>query len=548
MTREQYDKYAMAKALAHYGAIASLVTRPLTPEQHAAELKNVCATRHLYPHPKDPELMVERKVSPRQANRLEDWYRNGRHYNGVFIPPGFNALLPLPRKDQGLPRVLSEEDIQEAIRLRNEAPTRNTAALLELLASAAEAKGVEPPRIKEATLAYHLRSRHATRRELKKQGRVYPRYEHKRRNAVWQGDWSQGIPLPNPLDPKKIRYCHLHAFIDDHSRYVPHGEFYFRQNLPCLQDAYRKAVLKGGLAEVNYFDNGGSYQHKQMKLMAARLGVQIVFATPYAPEGKGKIERFFKTVKDSLYPEALRANIQTLDELNSFFWAWLEKYHDRVHSETEQTPRERWEAGASEVRWADPAQLSDIFLWEEQRTVDKSGCVDLGGNKYAVSEYLVKQKVVVRFDPFDMSQIRIVHRGQFVQVASPQELVSHTFRKALPRRIEHPAPLESSTGYRKQLSEGYRRQADATLQRLQPGNEPYLTRSEFAALLVSTLGRSLGLGDSAASADFFARYAPLNRLLVEAALRRAVEDKGTQRHLRFYLDAVKTARVGKEGV
>ncbi len=541
MTPEQYEQHGIDKGLAHFGAIAPLVTVSLTPEQYAEVFHQVCSQRHHYPN-------GERKISPRQLRRLVQWFRHGRDYEGRHIPAGFNALRPLPRKDQGVPRVLSTEDIQRAVRLRKEEPRRNTAALLELLAAEATANNETPPDIKEATLAFHLRAHHATRRELKKEGRAYARYEHDHRNAVWQGDWSQGIPLPCPLDPKKIRMSHLHVFIDDNSRYVPHGEFYFRQNLPCLEDCFRKAILKGGLPHSTYWDNGAVYQARQVKLMAARLGIQVIFATPYAPEGKGKIERYFKTVKDALYPEALRADLRTLEELNNFYWAWQEKYHDRIHSETEQTPRERWEAGVAQVRWPDAAQLGDIFLWEETRQVDKAGCIEVSGNTYPVAENLVGQKVDVRFDPFDLSRVRIFYRGQFVQAASPQELVSHTFRKALPRRIEYPAPLESATTYRKQLSEGYRQEVDATLQRLQLGSDAYLTRPEFAAVLVTILGRNLTVADGAATADFFARYAPLNRILVESALRRAVEDKGAQRHLRYYLDAVKAARLGKEGV
>ena len=151
--------------------------------------------------------------------------------------------------------------------------------------------------------------------------------------------------------------------------------------------------------------------------MAARLPSRVVFATAYHPEGKGKIERFFRTLKESFYPEARRADIQTLDELNVFFWAWLEQYHDTVHSETHQTPRERWEAGADQAEWPEPAAVVDLFLWEETRKVDKSGCVRMDGNAYPVVEYLVNQKVSVRFDPFDLSSIRVHHKGKLVCTA-----------------------------------------------------------------------------------------------------------------------------------
>jgi putative transposase len=402
------------------------------------------------------------------------------------------------------------------------------------------------PTIEEATLAFHLRQRGATRKALRRAGRVYPRYEHTHRNAVWQGDWTQGIRIPHPTSPGKLRLTHLHVFIDDHTRYVVHGEFYFRQNLPCLEDCFRKAVLKGGRPERTYWDNGAVYQAKQIQRVAARLGTQVIFATPYHPQGKGKVERFFKTVQDAFYPEAERAALSTIDELNTFFWAWLEaSYHQQVHSEIETTPHERWEAGKDNVQWPDPASLGDLFLWEEKRLVNKAGCIELGGNAYPVPEHLVGQWVSVRFDPFDLSTVRVYDKNILVGVVAPEQLVSQTFRKALPERLEKPAPLESATTYRKQLSEGYRREVAALVHQSRPDRDSNdcLTRPELAALLSELMaGRQFTVEEGSQIADFFSRYAPLSTALARKAVQRAVEEKGAQRHVRFYLDALKQGR------
>jgi hypothetical protein len=301
---------------------------------------------------------------------------------------------------------------------------------------------------------------------------------------------------------------------------------------------------------VFFVDNGAAYQHHQLERMAARLGIQVVFATPYHPQGKGKVERFFGHVKTSFYPEARRANIQTLQELNEFFWGWLEQYHAREHSELETTPRARWEAEAAHARWPDPATLAEAFLWEEERLVDRTGCVHIEDNAYPVPEHLVGQKVSLRFDPFDLSTVRVFHSGVYVDTVAPYEMTSNTFRKALPRRIETPVPLESATAYREQMSRNFRqrlhRVVDASTPR-DPGTD-CLTRSEFAALFSERLaGRMFTAAEGYAVADFFVRYAPLRNHIVEAALLLAVEEKGSGRHLRFYLDAVRAARKGQGG-
>jgi transposase InsO family protein len=544
MNQAEWERHALDVAVARHGVIAPLVSRTMTEEERAQVMRQVLDAVHRLPGGR------EGRVSARSVRRWCRWYAEGhRNDKGELVSePGLEALKPQGRTDRGVPRRADPALVERAVRLRQEEPKRTTGTILEILKREALARGEQPPDVREATLAFHLRRLRATRRDLKREGRAYPRYEHPHRNAVWQGDWSQGLPLPDPQDPKRTRMSHLHVFLDDHSRFIPHGEFYFRQNLPCLEDCFRKAILKGGIPSRAYFDNGAVYQARQVQLVAARLNVQVIFATPYSPEGKGKVERFFRYCKESFYPEARRAGLSSLEELNQFFWGWLEEvYHSHRHSQTEQTPRERWEAGADGVRWPAPGSLADVFLWEEERLVDRAGCVSLSGNAYPAGEHLVGRKVVLRFDPFDTTRVRLYVDGTFVEVLQTQEVVSRTYRKALPRRHEKPSPLESSRTFREQVSESYRREVEATLAQsrqaggLTPG---WLTRAELAALLVEALGgRSLTVGEAAQVSDFFGRFAPLPAEAARAALRRAVEEKGTTRHLRFYLEAVGKARL-----
>ena len=142
--------------------------------------------------------------------------------------------------------------------------------------------------------------------------------------------------------------------------------------------------------------------------------------------------------------------------------------------------------------------------------------------------------------------VRIHVKGAFVETAEPLTLTSHTFRKALPRRVEKPAPLESSESYRKRLSLGYRREVEAVQARArQEGRtSDCLNRAELAALVCESLGgRQLTMMEAAALADFFRRNAPLREDVTRRALQRAVEEKGMQRHLRFYLDAIRDMRL-----
>ena len=107
-------------------------------------------------------------------------------------------------------------------------------------------------------------------------------------------------------------------------------------------------------------------------------------------------------------PEVEASEITTLADLNESFWAWLELiYHRRVHSETEQTPLERFQAGLAEIRSADAETLRKAFLWREPRKVRRDGCINLQGNTYQVPASLARRKIELRFDPFDLSRLEI---------------------------------------------------------------------------------------------------------------------------------------------
>ncbi|MCW5869062.1 MAG: transposase [Candidatus Eremiobacteraeota bacterium] len=548
MNQNDWERAADDLALARYSVIAPLICRQLSKAELLRVKAEILASIHQFPDGKT------RNVSRRTLDRWCEWYRSGHLSDDgeTLSEPGIEALRPVRRLDQGSTRVLDQAIIERAVALRREEPSRNTNTLVELLKSEAKASGLQIPSIVEATLAYHLRHRKVTKRDLKKESRAFPRYEQPRRNVTWQGDWTQGFPILDPSSPNKPRLCHLHAFLDDQSRYIVHAEFYFRQNLPCLEDCFRKAIVSGGVPERVYWDNGAVYHSRQIKLIAARLKTEVIFATPYSPEGKGKIERWFRTVKEAFYPEARRAGIKSLADLNEFLWGWLEaSYHTKLHSEIQCTPLARWEEGAGQARYPDPAGLVDLFLWEQQRQVDRSGCIQLAGNLYPVAEHLVGRKVTVRFDPFDLSRVRLYENGRFTQLLEPQTLTSRTFRKAVPKEKKPDSQLGSSAAFRDQMAKEFRERAGETVSRARgsanKNPRELMTVGEFCCCFQESLaGRSLTASDGKWLQDFYARNAPLAKPMVASALAKAVEAKGPNRHLRYYFDCIQAARLDEK--
>jgi putative transposase len=133
-------------------------------------------------------------------------------------------------------------------------------------------------------------------------------------------------------------------------------------------------------------------------------------------------------------------------QLNTLFTAWVETvYHRRQHSETGQSPLERW--SVISPRLPSPAQLREAFLWSEWRTVTKAATVGLHGNKYEVDAVLVGRKVELVFDPFDLTRIEVRWRGRAMGTAVPHVIGRHVHAKARPDDTTPPEPVQTGIDY-----------------------------------------------------------------------------------------------------
>ena len=512
------DDHPQEVALARFAVIATLVTRKLSRAEASVTRAALLAMPHSFPN-------GERKIARRTLNRWTLAYLTALP-NGTVA--ALNALAPQGRDDKGKPRVFDEKDLEEAIRLRTELSTRSTALLIEHLGEG---------KVKEATLAYHLRRRGATRKAIGKTGRAFPRYEAPEVNATWQSDVKDGLWIPDPLEPSRFKEVHLIGFIDDHSRLVTHGEWYFKESLPCLFDCFKKAVIGYARPSKCYVDNGPIYRSKQFKLVAARLGTKVINSTEYCSEGRGKVERFWQTVAGGFISEAEHAGIPTLAELNRLFWGWLDTYNRRVHGSTGMAPIDRWLAGSDRIHRPLPGDLAEAFLWTETRQVKKTGTFALGGNEYTVDDALVGKSIEGRYDPLDLANMRVYKDGAFACLAVPAVLVAHTHRKATPK--PHDAkylPLPSSKrllAARAGVREG---QVASDLDLLVPTLAPmHLDVDAWRGMLEAAIGRVLVETERDTARAFFERHAFMRGPGVKDVLDPIVERYGRERHLTFYL-------------
>lgn len=349
---------------------------------------------------------------------------------------GFDALVPSPRQSQ--PRTPAEV-LELAAALKKENPGRTAAQVRRILAAqhgwAPDERTLQRMFVRTGLSALTAGGPATTA--------VFGRFEADRPNEIWTGDALHG----NRVDGRKT---YLFAFLDDHSRAVVGHRWGFAEDTVRLAAALRPALAARGVPHYVYVDNGSAFVDSWLLRACAKLGIKLVHSTPGRPQGRGKIERFFRDVTSEFLVEIAAADgapgrtVRDLAELNRLFTAWVETvYHRRVHSETGQAPLARWLAGGPFGVPA-PADLAEAFRWSEHRTVSKTAVVSLHGNRYQVDPLLVGQRVELVFDPFDLTNIRVRLDGADRGRALPHQISRHAHPKARP---ETPAePPKPTTG------------------------------------------------------------------------------------------------------
>ena len=294
------------------------------------------------------------------------------------------SLYPKGRSDIGKSRAIDKETGLNLIHLRQEMPDATVPVLIRTMDKRSlllPGKDLKPTTVYRFLHAQNLMKPP----EGQKQDRR--KFEAELPNDIWQSDVMHG---PMVTVGERQRKSYLIAFIDDHSRLIPYARFYLSEKLSSFLDAFEKALLKRGLPRKLYVDNGAAYRSKHLEHITASLGIALIHARPYKPEGKGKIERWFRTVRGQFLAEVGQ---MSLNSLNGAFELWIrDLYHQRVHSATRHTPLDRFTSRMECLR-ACPDDLKDHFRMIARRTVAKDRTLTLDGNLFEAPVQLIGQRV-----------------------------------------------------------------------------------------------------------------------------------------------------------
>lgn len=395
-------------ALFRHTLIARLLPEDLTPQQRATQMQRIVNQSHVIPG------STRQRVA---ESTVRHWLRD-------YQQGGFDALKPKPRADIGEPRTLSPQLTERLMQIKEENPTRAVRLIIE---QARQEQLIAPDEQVAVSTVHRLFQRLGLMSLNPSKGEDRRRFAFSKAGQLWMSDVMHGPTVVNAGNRKRKTY--LIAFIDDATRVITHAEFAFSENTQTFLPVFKKALIRRGLPQRFYVDNGANYRSHQLSLVCAKLGIALIHAKPYQPQGKGKIERFFRTCRAQLITQLTEADTQTLESINRRLATWVEgEYHHCPHRGLDgQTPLERWAQVASSVSYPDQTlDLDDLFLFEQTRKVNKDRTVSLNGKLFEIDPTLIGQRVTLRFNPAKPDDpVQVVHQGKFIETARLVDLYAN---------------------------------------------------------------------------------------------------------------------------
>ena len=366
---------------------------------------------------------------------------------------GLAGLANARRSDKGRSRRLPAEAITLIEGLALQKPPRSMAAIHRQVSTIAMEQGWTPPsydRVRQIIKSLDpalVTMAHQGAAAYREEFDLLYRREASHANAMWQADHAplDVLLLDEAGTPAKPW---LTAIEDDYSRMIVGYRLSFQKSTALTTAlTLRQAICRKedprwhayGIPTVFYSDHGSDFTSKHMEQVAADLPMELIFSQVSVPRGRGKVERFFRSVDQLLLQDTpgycpkgstgVKATL-TFPAFEQRFRTWLlEDYHHRVHVETKCKPAERWEAGGFLPRTPKSLEQLDLLLL----TVAKTHRVQQDGIRFQGYRYLdptlagyVREEVVIRYDPADMAEIRVFHQDRFVCRAICQELAGST--------------------------------------------------------------------------------------------------------------------------
>lgn len=396
---------------------------------------------------------------------LRTLYRYLKNYKSFKM----EGLKRNSNKNKGRPKVIPVNLCEKIFSLKQQLPIRSARKIITLLELSGE---VETGLLKERTVSRLLKDNGYTRKSLMQVKQHYKKIHVDKIYDLYISDIKEFWIKDEQDTTHKI---YLFIVMDYYSRRVIHAQFYSDGILLRLEDCLKKAIIKFGLCTKLYLDNGSVYIANNFKFACASLGIKLVYASAYWPQGTGAVERLIRTCNEDFLSE-LRINpIRDIPKLNSALFGWIEgEYHQSPHEGIDGlTPLQAWENSLRTgiiPKYVSPIELANAFYHHVERKVDTYGVISFETNTYEVDVSLIGEKVLVRYDPLDLRALYIYHKNKFVCIAKPIDLTKeqHSQYKNVKRNYEFEPKI--NIDYPKLMAEHHQKMLQEIKDQLVKGN------------------------------------------------------------------------------
>jgi transposase InsO family protein len=387
-------------------------------------------TRHERVHNVATMPFLDEEGNPRRFTwrTIQTWYYRYKNH-------GITSMTNRPRKDKGQVRKVTPEELLEALNAARPHFTNQRTNKRALYRFCIEKSLLQADRIAQTTF-YRLIREYDLLAPHDNDNKKRLAFSMKYANQLWQADTMFGPYLDTGVSGAARKQARLIAFIDDASRVLCHGEFFFEENVDTLVKAIRAAFYKRGVPEQLLVDNGSIYSSQEITLICARVGCILRHTAVRDAAAKGKIERFFRRVRDQFLVRML--DLSSLETLNRQFTHWVEAdYNALPHDAIGMKPIDRFGIDLARVRFLAPSEHNDeLFYAEATRKVKKDNTFSFLARRYETPVDLRDKQIQLRYDRHrsDTAAVVIYHKGQRMGAARLLDAVAN----GLQRRKEQP--------------------------------------------------------------------------------------------------------------
>lgn len=353
---------------------------------------------------------------PRQFTwrTIQTWYYRYKNH-------GITGVTATPRRDKGLPRKITPEELLEAINQARPHFRQKRFNAMNIFRFCIEKGLLSANRISQTTFYRLIREYELLKEDVEHNKRRLA-FSMQYANQLWQADTMFG---PYVKDGSGHKQARLIAFLDDASRVLCHGEFFFEENVDALVKALKAAFYKRGIPEQLYVDNGSIYCCAEITLICGRIGCILRHTPVRDAAAKGKIERFFRGVRDRFLARQL--DLSSLAALNRAFAAWVEdEYNAADHSALGMKPVDRFGLDLKRIRFLPPSEANDeLFFAEETRKVKKDNTFSFKNVRFETPVDLREREITLRYERGSLDRVIIYYKGERMGAARPLDAVAN---------------------------------------------------------------------------------------------------------------------------